>query len=99
MNVLNQKLLRLPFLNNFFSNASGQTLTDKQICLEIMHIFEHDLGRSKLSGLHFCVQNQIVTVQGSLKNRYDHALVMQLLQQIEKLQGVVDNIYLTGSLG
>ena len=73
------------------------TLKDKVIALRLYWTFERDLEWSPVQGIHFYVQDGVVTMHGTFRHELDHELLVALVSKIAGVRGVVDHLQQAGT--
>lgn len=60
-------------------------------------MFERDLELAEIHGIHFYVQNGIVTLYGTVRHELDRELLMSLVREMSGVKGVVTHLQLVDS--
>lgn len=69
-----------------------QTVKDRALALRLFQLFEQDLEVAKVEGIHFYVQNEIVTLYGTIRHSLDRDLLCDLIRQITGVKEVVEHL-------
>ncbi|ARA92461.1 MAG: BON domain-containing protein [Bacteroidetes bacterium] len=68
------------------------TLKDEQLARRLYRTFEHDLALADVQGIHFYVQNGIVTLYGVVRHDLDRELLVSLVEDLPGVEGVVEHL-------
>lgn len=71
-----------------------KTFQDRAICKRLIDLFEYELAASNLKGIHFYVQDAVVTLKGTVANAQDRKTLIRLVQQLPNVGYVVDHLTL-----
>ena len=80
------------FVKRFKTQPHPRTLTDRQICKRIIDLFEYELAASNVRGIHFYVQDTVVSLQGTVHHAHDRQTLVRLVQQVPNVGYVVDHL-------
>ena len=76
----------------FTAQPHASTVKDQLLSKRLIDLFEYELAASNLRGIHFYVQDQVVTLQGTVRNAQDHQTLLRLVQNIPNVHYVVDHL-------
>ena len=68
------------------------TLKDEQLARRLYRTFEHDLALADVQGIHFYVQNGIVTLYGVVRHDLDRDLLVSLVEGLPGVADVVEHL-------
>ncbi|MEX0748116.1 MAG: BON domain-containing protein [Rhodothermales bacterium] len=71
-----------------------QTARDLTLARRLFNTFERDLELAEIHGIHFYVQNNVVTLYGTVRHELDRELLISLVREIPGVQGVVAHLQL-----
>lgn len=74
------------------TSVQKRTMRDKVLARRLFRRFEYDLADTDLQGLHFYVQNGIVTLYGSVRHELDQELLEDVVRGIPGVRSVVTNL-------
>ncbi len=74
-----------------------QTTSDYNLSRRLFSLFERDLELAEIHGIHFYVQNGIVTLYGTVRHELDRELLMSLVREMSGVKGVVSHLQLVDS--
>lgn len=74
-----------------------QTMRDHNLARRLYNMFERDLELAEIHGIHFYVQNGIVTLYGTVRHELDRELLMSLVRETSGVKGVVTHLQLVDS--
>lgn len=74
-----------------------QTTSDFSLARRLYSTFERDLELAEIQGIHFYVQNGIVTLYGTVRHELDRDLLMSLVREMSGVKGVVTHLQLVDS--
>ena len=74
-----------------------QTTSDFNLARRLHTTFERDLELAQIQGIHFYVQNGIVTLYGIVRHELDRELLMSLVREMSGVKGVVAHLQLVDS--
>lgn len=74
-----------------------QTTSDYNLSRRLFGMFERDLELAEIQGIHFYVQNGIVTLYGTVRHELDRELLMSLVREMSGVKGVVTHLQLVDS--
>lgn len=60
-------------------------------------MFERELELAEIHGIHFYVQNGVVTLYGTVRHELDRELLMSLVREMLGVKGVVTHLQLVDS--
>lgn len=69
-----------------------QTRTDRALAHRLFQTFEYDLELAGVRGIHFYVQNAIVTLYGTVRHELDRDLLVSLVRRIDGVEDVVEHL-------
>jgi osmotically-inducible protein OsmY len=81
--------LKRRFRSSPQSRDERQTLKDKLLARRLRDTFERDMNRADLQGLHFYVQDGVVTLYGTVRHHLDRDLLMRLVREVPGVKAVV----------
>lgn len=76
---------------------SRQTARDISLARRLYNTFERDLELAEIQGIHFYVQNGIVTLYGTVRHELDRDLLMTLVREMQGVKGIVTHLQLVDS--
>lgn len=82
-------------LRRLLPSAAGsdqQTQRDRRLAARLYATFERDLELADVQGIHFYVQNGVVTLYGTIRHALDRDLLTSLVRQVPGVQGVVSHL-------
>lgn len=79
------------------SGSDRQTTSDLNLARRLYNTFERDLELAEIQGIHFYVQNGIVTLYGTVRHELDRDLLMSLVREMSGVKGVVTHLQLVDS--
>ncbi|GEM_PF-701858 len=79
------------------SDESRQTGRDLSLARRLYATFERDLKLAEIQGIHFYVQNGVVTLYGTVRTDLDRELLVSLVREIPGVKGVVAHLQLVDS--
>lgn len=65
-----------------------RTLSDRALAHRLFQTFENDLENADVQGLHFYVQNGVVTLYGTVRHDLDRELLTDLVRDIPGVRQV-----------
>ena len=71
-----------------------QTGKDLSLARRLYGTFERDLELAEIHGIHFYVQNGVVTLYGIVRTELDRNLLVSLVREIPGVKGVVAHLQL-----
>lgn len=71
-----------------------QTAKDQTLSKRLYNTFERDLELAEIHGIHFYVQNGVVTLYGTVRHELDREMLVSLVREIAGVQGVVAHLQL-----
>lgn len=74
-----------------------QTMRDVSLSRRLFNTFERDLELAEIHGIHFYVQNSVVTLYGTVRHELDRELLVSLVREIAGVKGVVAHLQLVES--
>ena len=74
-----------------------QTGKDLSLARRLYRTFERDLELAEIQGIHFYVQNGVVTLYGIVRTGLDRDLLVSLVREIPGVKGVVAHLQLVDS--
>lgn len=74
-----------------------QTTSDFNLARRLYNTFERDLELAEIHGIHFYVQNGVVTLYGTVRHELDRDLLMSLVREMSGVKGVVTHLQLVDS--
>ena len=74
-----------------------QTAKDLTLSRRLYNTFERDLELADIHGIHFYVQNSVVTLYGTVRTDLDRELLVSLVREIAGVKGVVAHLQLVES--
>lgn len=74
-----------------------QTTSDYKLSRRLFGMFERDLELAEIQGIHFYVQNGVVTLYGTVRHELDRELLMSLVREMSGVKGVVTHLQLVDS--
>lgn len=74
-----------------------QTARDVSLARRLYNTFERDLELAEIQGIHFYVQNGIVTLYGTVRHELDCDLLMTLVREMQGVKGIVTHLQLVDS--
>lgn len=74
-----------------------QTTSDLNLARRLYSTFERDLELAEIQGIHFYVQNGVVTLYGTVRHELDRDLLMSLVREMSGVKGVVTHLQLVDS--
>ena len=74
-----------------------QTARDLVLARRLFNTFERDLELAEIHGIHFYVQNDVVTLYGTVRHELDRELLISLVREIPGVKGVVAHLQLVDS--
>lgn len=74
-----------------------QTTSDYNLARRLFAMFERDLELAEIHGIHFYVQNGVVTLYGTVRHELDRELLMSLVREMPGVKGVVTHLQLVDS--
>ena len=79
------------------SGEIRQTARDLVLARRLFNTFERDLELAEIHGIHFYVQNDVVTLYGTVRHELDRELLISLVREIPGVKGVVAHLQLVDS--
>lgn len=79
------------------ARLSRQTARDVGLARRLYNTFERDLELAEIQGIHFYVQNGIVTLYGTVRHELDRDLLMTLVREMHGVKGIVTHLQLVDS--
>lgn len=79
------------------ARRSRQTARDVSLARRLYNTFERDLELAEIQGIHFYVQNGIVTLYGTVRHALDRDLLMTLVREMQGVKGIVTHLQLVDS--
>ncbi len=70
------------------------TARDLSLARRLYNTFERDLELVEIEGVHFYVQNGVVTLYGAVRHELDRDLLMTLVRETQGVKGVVTHLQL-----
>lgn len=80
------------------SGDGRHTLQDRALARRLFRTFERDLELANVHGIHFYVQNGIVTLYGTIRHELDRDLLVSFVRQIAGVKGVIENLQIVDDL-
>ena len=80
------------------SGDGRHTLQDRVLARRLFRTFERDLELANVHGIHFYVQNGIVTLYGTIRHELDRDLLVSFVRQIAGVKGVIENLQIVDDL-
>jgi len=74
------------------SDQDRQTERDRALARRLHANFERDLELADIHGIHFYVQNGVVTLYGVVRNELERDLLVSLVRQVPGVKGVVAHL-------
>ncbi|WP_457652005.1 BON domain-containing protein [Rhodocaloribacter sp.] len=74
------------------SDQERQTDRDRALARRLHANFERDLELADIYGIHFYVQNGVVTLYGVVRNELERDLLVSLVRQVPGVKGVVAHL-------
>lgn len=68
------------------------TTRDRNLARRLFATFERELELADVHGIHFYVQNGIVTLYGAVRHELDRELLISLIRQIPGVKGVLSHL-------
>ena len=69
-----------------------QTLKDRALARRFRDAFEQDLEMADVHGLHFYMQEGVVTVYGTVRHELDRELLLSFIRQMPGVKGVIPHL-------
>lgn len=79
------------------SDEARQTGKDLSLARRLYATFDRDLKLAEIQGIHFYVQNGVVTLYGTVRTDLDRDLLVSLVREIPGVKGVVAHLQLVDS--
>ncbi len=79
------------------SDEARQTGKDLSLARRLYATFDRDLKLAEIQGIHFYVQNGVVTLYGTVRTELDRELLVSLVREIPGVKGVVAHLQLVDS--
>lgn len=76
------------------SEEARQTGRDLSLARRLYATFDRDLKLAEIQGIHFYVQNGVVTLYGTVRTELDRDLLVSLVREIPGVKGVVAHLQL-----
>ena len=76
--------------------SSPNTRRDETLCRRLCRTIEHDLELADIQGIHFYVQNGVVTLYGAVRHNLDRDLLTSLVRHVPGVKGVVPHLQVMG---
>ena len=73
-------------------SSSPATRRDRTLCRRLNRTIEHDLELAEVQGIHFYVQNGVVTLYGAVRHDLDRDLLTSLVRHVPGVKGVVGHL-------
>lgn len=74
-----------------------QTVKDRALAQRLYKTFEEEMEVAQLRGIHFYVQNGVVTLYGAIRHELDRELLVSFVRQIPGVKGVVEHLQIVGA--
>lgn len=84
-------------LNRSRSREARQSSRDQSLARRLYNTFERDLELAEIHGIHYYVQNDVVTLYGTVRHELDRELLVSLVREIPGVKGVVAHLQLVDS--
>lgn len=79
------------------SRDARQTARDLSLTRRLFSTFERDLELADIHGIHFYVQNGVVTLYGTVRHDLDREMLISLVRELAGVKGVVAHLQLVES--
>jgi osmotically-inducible protein OsmY len=79
-------------LTRTFARDDRMTTRDRNLARRLFATFERELELAEVQGIHFYVQNGIVTLYGAVRHELDRDLLNSLIRQIPGVKGVISSL-------
>ena len=88
--------IEFPSISKLTQKGSSRvTSRDRALAKHLHDVFEFDLERANVDGIHFYTQDGIVTLHGTVPHDLDEELLIDLVKGVSGVEGVVSNLTIT----